>query len=104
MATLDLTAGALDIVCDAGDDDAFQVPLPADLTGYVWAAPVLAVEGGSLGTIGLTVTTGPNLLVARLSDVLTAAVKAAGGALYLVRCTSPSGDVTTILKGRVTAR
>ncbi len=104
MATLDLTAGGLDIVCDAGDDEAFQVPLPADLTGYTWAAPVLAVDGASLGSIQTNVSTNPNLLVARLSDVLTAAVKAAGGALYLVRCTSPSGDVTTILKGRVTAR
>lgn len=41
-ATLDLTGGKLNIACVAGDDVAFDLPTPSNLSAWTWTAQIRA--------------------------------------------------------------
>ncbi len=108
MATLDLTADSLDVVCDGGDDETVRIQpvdnngAPVDLTSFTFTGSVIL--GGNGLEVPLTVVVTSTLLSFRIPAALTSNIKAAGRSPYLIKCQSTGGDVQSLFKGWITAR
>jgi len=74
---------------------------PVDLTGVTVKSEIRTAAGGALVTTLACTVQAPNVILIDLSATASMSLTAAGGAWDL-QLTYPSGDVSTILAGKVT--